>query len=86
MKSSQNVTPINSVAPYIGGKRNLARTIVGRIGAIEHRTYVEQEMAAIDAASRRRKNTLTIGKGIPQTGPGVIPDPSQTPTHERTSR
>ena len=41
MKSSQNVTPINPVAPYIGGKRNLARTIVGRIGAIEHRTYVE---------------------------------------------
>ena len=41
MKSSQNVTPINPVAPYIGGKRNLARTIVGRIAAIEHRTYVE---------------------------------------------
>lgn len=38
---SMRVKSVNPVAPYIGGKRNLARTIVGRIAAIEHRTYVE---------------------------------------------
>lgn len=35
------VEPTRPVAQYIGGKRNLAKHIVGRIGAIEHRTYAE---------------------------------------------
>jgi DNA adenine methylase len=33
--------PAKPVAPYIGGKRNLASVVVKRIAAIEHRTYVE---------------------------------------------
>lgn len=35
------VRPISPVAGYIGGKKQLARTIVERIGAIEHTTYAE---------------------------------------------
>jgi DNA adenine methylase len=35
------VTPVSPVAPYIGGKRNLARLVVSRLGAIPHRFYVE---------------------------------------------
>ena len=37
----QPVRPAVPVAPYIGGKRNLARRIVERIGAIPHATYAE---------------------------------------------
>ncbi|KAB8124018.1 DNA adenine methylase [Komagataeibacter medellinensis] len=33
--------PVKPAAPYIGGKRNLARRLVARIGSIEHRIYVE---------------------------------------------
>ncbi|AQS88257.1 site-specific DNA methylase [Neoasaia chiangmaiensis NBRC 101099] len=33
--------PAAPVAPYLGGKRNLARIIVQKISAIEHTTYVE---------------------------------------------
>lgn len=35
------VRPISPVAGYIGGKKQLARTLVERIGAIEHTTYAE---------------------------------------------
>jgi len=35
------VIPVKPVAPYIGGKRNLARRLVERIGAIPHDTYAE---------------------------------------------
>ena len=35
------VRPISPVAGYIGGKKQLARTLVERIGAIEHITYAE---------------------------------------------
>ncbi|MGY6246628.1 DNA adenine methylase [Bosea thiooxidans] len=35
------VRPISPVAGYIGGKKQLARTIVERIAAIEHTTYAE---------------------------------------------
>ena len=35
------IRPISPVAGYIGGKKQLARTIVERIGAIEHTTYAE---------------------------------------------
>ena len=37
----QPVRPAVPVAPYIGGKRNLARRIIERIGAIPHTTYAE---------------------------------------------
>lgn len=35
------VLPVKPLAPYIGGKRNLARHLVGRINAIDHVTYAE---------------------------------------------
>lgn len=41
MKSMQNVKPAAPVAAYIGGKRNLARTIIQYIDAIPHDTYAE---------------------------------------------
>jgi DNA adenine methylase len=34
-------TPAAPVAPYLGGKRNLAQRIVGRIQVTQHQTYVE---------------------------------------------
>jgi len=37
----QPVDPVNPVAPWLGGKRNLAKRICARIDAIPHRTYVE---------------------------------------------
>ena len=42
--SSPELQPAHAalpVAPYLGGKRNLARRIVERIGAIPHTTYAE---------------------------------------------
>lgn len=42
MESSlSGVSPVNPVAPYLGGKRNLARRLCAIIAAIPHRTYVE---------------------------------------------
>jgi hypothetical protein len=41
---SENATPTllpATPAPYLGGKRNLARRVVARLGAIPHTTYVE---------------------------------------------
>ncbi|WDF71457.1 DNA adenine methylase [Novosphingobium sp. KACC 22771] len=35
------VAPVRPVAPYIGGKRNLSRRLVERIGAVPHETYAE---------------------------------------------
>lgn len=37
----QPVLPTSTPAPYIGGKRRLARRLADMIGAIEHRTYAE---------------------------------------------
>ncbi|WP_336958919.1 DNA adenine methylase [Sphingobium aquiterrae] len=37
----QPVDPVHPVAPYIGGKRNLAKRIISRIATIPHRTYAE---------------------------------------------
>ncbi|SCW55744.1 DNA adenine methylase [Sphingobium faniae] len=37
----QSVDPVRPVAPYIGGKRNLAKRVIGRINAIPHHTYAE---------------------------------------------
>ena len=43
MESSnfERIDPVNPVAPYIGGKRLLAKTITKRIAAIPHTTYAE---------------------------------------------
>lgn len=41
MESNHSVKPLDPLAPYIGGKRNLARRIVQRIEALPHETYAE---------------------------------------------
>jgi DNA adenine methylase len=43
MESSnfQRVAPVRPVAPYIGGKRNLAKRLVALIETIPHKTYAE---------------------------------------------
>ncbi len=41
MNRYREVNPISPVAPYIGGKRNLVKTIIQRIERIEHTSYVE---------------------------------------------
>ena len=41
MNRYRKVEPVNPVAPYLGGKRNLAKTVIQRIERIEHKTYVE---------------------------------------------
>ena len=35
------VEPVRPLAPYIGGKRQLAKRLVSLINSIEHRTYAE---------------------------------------------
>lgn len=35
------IAPVSPAAPYLGGKRNLARRLVERISRVDHRTYVE---------------------------------------------
>ena len=35
------VAPVKPLAPYIGGKRSLAKRLVARINAVPHRTYAE---------------------------------------------
>ena len=37
----ESVIPVNPLAGYVGGKKQLARTIITRIGAIEHDLYAE---------------------------------------------
>lgn len=41
MESIREVAPVRPVAPYIGGKRNLAKRLVALIGEIEHTGYAE---------------------------------------------
>ena len=41
MKSTQTIQPVLPVAAYLGGKRNLAGTIIERIEKIKHVTYAE---------------------------------------------
>ncbi|XCA04488.1 DNA adenine methylase [Sphingobium sp. SJ10-10] len=37
----QPVDPVRPVAPYIGGKRNLAKRVIAQINTIPHHTYAE---------------------------------------------
>lgn len=37
----EEITPVKPVAPYIGGKRNLASRLVAMIGQIPHQAYAE---------------------------------------------
>lgn len=40
-KGLEAVQPVLPVAPYLGGKRNLAKRLIARIGGINHDTYAE---------------------------------------------
>jgi DNA adenine methylase len=41
MTQLAKVSTAKPPAPYIGGKRNLASTLIKRINAVPHKTYVE---------------------------------------------
>lgn len=41
MNNLEPVSPARPVAPYLGGKRNLAKHLVNRINAVDHQTYAE---------------------------------------------
>lgn len=41
LSSFERVDPVRPLAPYIGGKRQLAKRLVALINSIEHRTYAE---------------------------------------------
>jgi len=49
------VRPIKPAAPYIGGKRNLARRLVDRIETVPHRTYAEAFVGMGGVFFRRRQ-------------------------------
>ena len=48
------VAPIKPAAPYLGGKRNLAKRLVARIETIPHRTYAEPFVGMGGVFFRRR--------------------------------
>lgn len=50
----QPVAPVLPVAPYIGGKRNLARRLIERIEAVPHATYAEPFVGLGGVFLRRR--------------------------------
>lgn len=52
---SAAVEPLTGVAPYQGGKRNLARRIVERVEAIPHRCYAEPFVGMGGVFFRRRQ-------------------------------
>lgn len=58
----EEVAPASPVAPYIGGKRNLAARITARIDSIEHSLYGEPfvGMAGIFLRRRHRPDTEVI--------------------------
>lgn len=55
MNRYREVNPISPVAPYLGGKRNLAKTLITRIEQIEHTTYVEPFVGMGGVFLRRRR-------------------------------
>lgn len=48
------VDPVKPVAPYIGGKRNLAKRLVALIETVPHRTYAEPFVGMGGVFLRRR--------------------------------
>lgn len=55
MESIRDVDPISPVAPWQGGKRNLAKRLVERIEAIPHITYAEPFVGMGGVFLRRRR-------------------------------
>ena len=41
MESLLNIQPISPVAPYLGGKRNLAKRLIHKISEQDHKAYIE---------------------------------------------
>ncbi len=52
--TTRAVRPVRPVAPYVGGKRNLAGALVDRIEAIPHATYAEPFVGMAGVFLRRR--------------------------------
>ena len=50
----ESIKPVRPVAPFIGGKRNLAKTIVARIEAVPHGIYAEPFVGMAGVFLRRR--------------------------------
>lgn len=55
MNTPKKVRPLKPLAPYIGGKRNLAKTIIQRIDATEHDCYAEVFVGMAGVFLRRHK-------------------------------
>jgi len=55
----QIVEPINPVAPYVGGKRLLAKTLVERINQIDHTGYAEPFVGMGGVFFRRNRQPKT---------------------------
>ena len=55
MESIKTVNPVNPVAPYLGGKRNLSKRITGRIESISHSIYAEPFVGMGGVFLRRRE-------------------------------
>lgn len=55
MESIRAVGPLPTLAPYVGGKRNLARRIVARIEQVPHRIYAEPFVGMAGVFLRRRQ-------------------------------
>lgn len=55
MYESISVTPCNPIAPYLGGKRNLAKRVIQHLEAIPHETYAEAFVGMGGVFLRRRQ-------------------------------
>lgn len=53
--SSEAVAPVRPIAPYVGGKRALARSLIERIEATPHQIYVEPFVGMGGVFFRRRR-------------------------------
>ena len=58
MESTQRrqVSPVNPIAPYLGGKRNLAKRIISHIEATPHKLYAEPFVGMGGVFLRRREH------------------------------
>ncbi|RDD60215.1 DNA adenine methylase [Ferruginivarius sediminum] len=55
MELQYDIWPVQPVAPYIGGKRNLAKRVVARIEAVPHDGYAEPFVGMAGVFFRRRR-------------------------------
>ena len=59
----ESVKPINPIAPYLGGKRLLAKTIVPIIEQIPHTFYIKEVQTTYTVGTHpgKKANELLIG-------------------------